>query len=52
RRIVADASRDGGFPPLLLEPINFEALYRSQLAQEEQQAAAGKDATAEAAPIN
>ncbi|MBV1901024.1 MAG: protein-export chaperone SecB, partial [Kordiimonadaceae bacterium] len=52
RRIVADASRDGGFPPLLLEPINFEALYRSQLAQEEQQAAAGEGATAEAAPIN
>ena len=28
RRIVADATRDGGFPPLLLEPIDFAALYR------------------------
>ncbi len=27
RRIVADATRDGGFPPLLLEPIDFVALY-------------------------
>lgn len=30
RRIVADATRDGGFPPLLLEPIDFAALYLSQ----------------------
>ncbi|WP_308911065.1 protein-export chaperone SecB [Pseudokordiimonas caeni] len=36
RRIIADASRDGGFPPLLLEPINFEALYRAQMAQDQQ----------------
>lgn len=43
RRIVADASRDGGFPPLLLEPINFDALYRAQQAQEQQAAANGSD---------
>ncbi len=30
RRIVADAVRDGGFPPLLLEPIDFNALYYQQ----------------------
>ena len=53
RRIVADASRDGGFPPLLLEPINFEALYRSQLEQEAQAGAAAPAADGEApAPIN
>ena len=28
RRIVADATRDGGFPPLLLEPIDFAGLYQ------------------------
>ena len=28
RRIVSDAVRDGGFPPLLLEPIDFVDLYR------------------------
>lgn len=34
RRIIADATRDGGFPPLLLDPIDFVALYRqNRLAQ-------------------
>jgi preprotein translocase subunit SecB len=33
RRILADAVRDGGFPPLLLEPIDFNALYYSQAQQ-------------------
>jgi len=51
RRIVADASRDGGFPPLLLEPISFEALYRSQMEQDAQQAAATEN-NGEPAPIN
>jgi preprotein translocase subunit SecB len=30
RRIVADAVRDGGFQPLMLEPIDFFALYQAQ----------------------
>lgn len=30
RRIIADATRDGGFPPLLLEPIDFATLYMAQ----------------------
>lgn len=33
RRILADAVRDGGFPPLLLEPIDFNALYYNQAQQ-------------------
>jgi len=33
RRIVADATRDGGFPPLMLEPIDFGSLYMAQQAQ-------------------
>ncbi len=32
RRIVADAVRDGGMPPLMIEPIDFAALYRSRMA--------------------
>jgi preprotein translocase subunit SecB len=28
RRLVADLSREGGFPPLLLDPIDFAGLYR------------------------
>ncbi len=31
RRIVSDVSRDGGFPPLNLETIDFLALYRQEL---------------------
>lgn len=30
RRIVADSVRDGGFPPLMLDPIDFHSLYMSQ----------------------
>jgi preprotein translocase subunit SecB len=33
RRILADAVQDGGFPPLLLDPIDFGALYLQQQAQ-------------------
>ncbi|MBO9476159.1 protein-export chaperone SecB [Shimia sp. R11_0] len=31
RRIVSDVTRDGGFPPLNLENIDFVALYRAEL---------------------
>ncbi|WP_375428795.1 protein-export chaperone SecB [uncultured Sphingomonas sp.] len=34
RRVVADTIRDGGFPPLLLEPIDFGALFLQQLEQQ------------------
>nr|WP_295665995.1 protein-export chaperone SecB [Sphingomonas sp.] len=30
RRVLADAVRDGGFPPLLLEPIDFAQMYQQQ----------------------
>ncbi len=33
RRIVSDVTRDGGFPPLNLENIDFLQIYRNQLAQ-------------------
>ena len=29
RRVIADATREGGFPPLLLDPIDFGRLYRN-----------------------
>ncbi len=32
RRLVADATRDGGYPPLMLDPIDFANLYRRQMA--------------------
>jgi preprotein translocase subunit SecB len=34
RRIIADAVRDGGLPPLLIEPIDFAALYRAKMAEQ------------------
>jgi preprotein translocase subunit SecB len=33
RRIVADVTRDGGYPPLLLDPIDFSALYAQNRAK-------------------
>jgi preprotein translocase subunit SecB len=36
RRIVADAVRDAGFAPLMLEPIDFNGLYMQQLAAQQQ----------------
>lgn len=42
RRVIADCTRDGGFPPLMLEPIDFGSLYMSQLEAREQQAQGGQ----------
>lgn len=46
RRIVSDVTRDGGFPPLNLETIDFLALYRNELARRAQADAAGNTADA------
>lgn len=40
RRIVSDISRDGGFPPLNLENVDFLALYRQEIARRAQDQAA------------
>jgi preprotein translocase subunit SecB len=34
RRVVSDITRDGGFPPLMLEPIDFMGLFEQRKAQE------------------
>ena len=41
RRLIADITREGGFPPLLLDPIDFTQVYLQR-----QQAAANQNATA------
>ncbi len=33
RRIVSDATRDGGFPAFNMDPIDFVALYRQEIAR-------------------
>jgi len=40
REIVATAVRNGGFPPLLLDPVDFVALYQQRVAQMQGQPAA------------
>ena len=42
RRVVSDAVRDAGFPPLLIDPIDFNGLYIQQLQQSRAQEAAAQ----------
>ena len=44
RQIIADCTRNGGFPPLMIDPIDFAQLYRQRMA-EAQKAEAEKPAT-------
>jgi preprotein translocase subunit SecB len=34
RRVIADVTRDGGFPPLMLDPIDFHSLYLQNRAKQ------------------
>jgi preprotein translocase subunit SecB len=40
RRIISDVTRDGGFPPLNVDTVDFMALYRQELARRAQAQAA------------
>ena len=42
RRIIADATVDAGFPPLLLDPIDFAGLYMQRAAQQQAEASGGQ----------
>ena len=44
RAVLANATRDGGYPPLLMNPVNFIAYYQQMVAK--QQAAQAAAATA------
>ncbi len=44
RRIVADVVRDGGMPPLMIEPIDFAALFRAKAAELQKARTAGETA--------
>lgn len=39
RNLLADVTREGGFPPVLLQPIDFVALWQARRAQQGQPAA-------------
>jgi preprotein translocase subunit SecB len=48
RRIIADASRDAGHQPLVLDPIDFNGLYLQRLQAKQQEEAAAQGAAGEA----
>lgn len=49
RQILATVSQQGGFPPLMMEPVDFAQIYRSNLqAMAEQQKAQGGTPTGQA----
>ena len=39
REVVSDVVTRAGFPPVVLSPVNFEAIYQAQREQQSQQAA-------------
>ena len=44
RRIISDVTRDGGFPPFNMDPVDFVALYRQELARRAQSQQTGAPA--------
>ena len=38
RQIVADATRNGGFPPLMIDPIDFAQMFSQRVAEEQSRA--------------
>jgi preprotein translocase subunit SecB len=38
REIIANATRQAGFPPLMIDPVDFLSLYRQRMAQAQQEA--------------
>ena len=34
RQIVSDATRNGGFPPLMIDPIDFAQMFTQRMAEE------------------
>ncbi|MEQ8195509.1 MAG: protein-export chaperone SecB [Rhodospirillales bacterium] len=49
RNIVADSTRDAGFPPVLLSPVDFLALYQRQKENQRNATAAADNKTGEGA---
>jgi len=47
RRVITDLVAEGGFPPLVLQPINFDQIYAQRLREAQQQAQANAAADME-----
>ncbi|SMQ85985.1 protein translocase subunit secB [Devosia lucknowensis] len=48
RQVLASVTQQGGFPPLMMEPVDFSAIYRQNLAKLAQQGGAAAPAAAAA----
>ncbi len=35
RQIISDATRNGGFPPLMVDPIDFAQMFQQRMAEEQ-----------------
>ena len=46
RHIIAESVRDGGFPPMLIQPVDFAAMYKKRLEQAQSEQAAQQPAKA------
>lgn len=46
RNIMADMTREGGYPPLMINPVDFVSLYKKGMEQANQAAASGQSGTA------
>jgi len=47
RRVITDLVAEGGFPPLVLQPINFDQIYAQRLREAQEQAQANAAANME-----
>jgi len=43
RRVITDLVAEGGFPPLVLQPINFDQIYAQRLQEAQTQAASAQN---------
>lgn len=53
RQVIANVTQAGGFPPLMMEPVDFAAIYRQNLQRmAAQQQANGEAAAGDDTPVN
>ena len=50
RQVLASVTQQGGFPPLMMEPVDFNAIYMQNLKQLQAQQAAGNSGSAAPTP--
>ena len=52
REVISDMTVKGGFPPLILAPVNFDALYQQHLkSQQEQTESSAQIESSESEPV-